>query len=375
MIKKLFLCAVLCLMLAACGQGAPARQTDTAAQKMPLTYAQQFSVDRMDNGCALIHIDTETFLLVPENVETPAHDDNVKVLKQPIAPIYLSATAAADLFDAIGALDCVTMTSTAADGWDLPAIKKAVDEGRIEYIGKYSAPDYEVLAESGCGLAIESTMIYHSPETKEQIENLGIPVLTERSSYEAHPMARLEWVKLYGLLVGREDEANKLFDEKQREFEETLALVQKDGKRPTAAFFYLSPKGHVNIRKPGDYVSKMIELAGGEYIFTADKLNVDENALSTMNIQLEEFYETAKDADVIIYNSTIEGEIADIDTLKAISPVFEDFRAVQNGNVWCAEKNMFQQTTGVADTVADLEKIFSGKADDEDRLEFMHRLK
>ena len=119
----------------------------------------------------------------------------------------------------------------------------------------------------------------------------------------------------------------------------------------------------------------MIELAGGEYIFTADKLNVDENALSTMNIQLEEFYETAKDADVIIYNSTIEGEIADIDTLKAMSPVFEDFRAVQNGNVWCAEKNMFQQTTGVADTVADLEKIFSGMADDEDRLEFMHRLK
>ena len=40
----------------------------------------------------------------------------------------------------------------------------------------------------------------------------------------------------------------------------------------------------MNVRKPGDYVAKMIELAGGSYVpQTAD---ADENALSTMNMQM-----------------------------------------------------------------------------------------
>ena len=68
-----------------------------------------------------------------------------------------------------------------------------------------------------------------------------------------------------------------------------------------------------------------------------------------MNIQMEEFYMTAKDADVLIYNSTIEGEIDTVEQLLEKSELFADFKAVKTGNVWCSEKNMFQQTTGAAD--------------------------
>ena len=43
----------------------------------------------------------------------------------------------------------------------------------------------------------------------------------------------------------------------------------------------------------------MIEMAGGRYCLTADDLNVEENALSTMNISMESFYTLAKDADIL----------------------------------------------------------------------------
>lgn len=65
--------------------------------------------------------------------------------------------------------------------------KNGNGRGKIAYAGKYSAPDYEKILSSDCGLAVESTMIYHTPEVKEQLERLGIPVLVERSSYEGHP--------------------------------------------------------------------------------------------------------------------------------------------------------------------------------------------
>ena len=48
-----------------------------------------------------------------------------------------------------------------------------------------------LLYSQGCGLALTSTMIYHNPEVKEQLERFGVPVLVERSSYESHPLGRM----------------------------------------------------------------------------------------------------------------------------------------------------------------------------------------
>ena len=214
-------------------------------------------------------------------------------------------------------------------------------------------------------------MITHNPEVKEQLEKVNIPVLVEHSSYESHPMGRMEWIKLYGLLLGKTDEAEKFFDEKVQQLNEMQAA--DTGK--TVAFFYISSTGSVNVRKPGDYVSKMIDMAGGSYVPTAQQLKVDDNALSTMNMQMEAFYAAAKDADYIIYNSTIEGDLQTISQLTQKSSLLKDFKAVQNGNVWCTEKNMFQQTTGAADMIADLNRIVTGQADQTDQLTFLHRLK
>ena len=111
----------------------------------------------------------------------------------------------------------------------------------------------------------------------------------------------------------------------------------------------------------------------GEYIFTADDLNIDDNALSTMNIQSETFYNVARDADILIYNSTIDGELHSIDQLIGKNSILADFKAVREGNVWCTGQNMFQQTTGAADMICDLNTIFTGNADDTE-LTFLHRL-
>ena len=231
----------------------------------------------------------------------------------------------------------------------------------------------EALLTGDCSLAIESTMILHSPETREQIEKLGIPVLVEHSSYESHPLGRMEWVKLYGLILGQYDQAEQIFNDYTAEFHEISVDEIPDDKRKTAVFFYLSPNGYVNIRKPGDYVSRMIELAGGKYAFTAEMLDIDENALSTMNVQLETFYQTAKDADVLIYNTTIEGELETLDDLVAKSDIFADMKAVQEGNVWCSTQDMFQQTMGEADMIKELNLIFTGKTDGAD-LKFLYPL-
>lgn len=370
----IFLPLILCLaVLTACGKTSDSGAFDlenTPLEHMELLYADQFSVDRYENGISLVTVGNgEKYLLVPEN-ETVETSGDITVINTPVDNIYLAASSAMDLFFGIGADDKILAASTLERDWSLPYVKQAMSDEDILYAGKYSAPDYELLLSEGCGIAIESTMIYHKPEVKEQLERFGIPVFVERSSYESHPLGRLEWVKLYGLMTGKEEEAEKLFSEQS----ELLQSVSQNGSAgKTAAFFYISQKGSAVVRKPDDYVSKMIQLAGGEYIFTSDDLNTEENAQSTTDMQFEAFYAAAKDADVLIYSSTIDGGIDDISALLEKNSLFADFKAVKTGNVWCTDKNMFQQTTAAAEIISDLNLIFTDNAGDE--TEFFYRLK
>ncbi len=136
-------------------------------------------------------------------------------------------------------------------------------------------------------------------------------------------------------------------------------------------FFYVNANGAVNVRETGDYVTKMIELAGGRYV--PAELPEDNNALSTLNIQMEAFYAGAKDADYLIYNSAIDGELTAISELVEKNELFSDFKAVREGNVWCTGKNMFQESTGIGEMILELHHIITNEAEDE--MTYIHRLK
>ena len=367
--------------LSGCGSG-DTKKTDSAFDdhrtgSMELKYADQFSVDYYDDGVAVVRIeDGLDYLVIDGSGELPdwLSEEDIKdmtVIDAPAQKVYNAASSAMDLIDAAGAIDQVAMTSTQESDWSIDNIRKLVGDGTIRYIGKYRAPDYEALVEEDVDLAIESTMIYHNPQVKEAIEELGIPVLVERSSYESEPLGRVEWIKLYGLLFGKEEEAQTFFDESEAKLKAIDTDAVKDS--PSVAFFSVNSNGSVVVRKPGDYVTKMIETAGGTYAL--DGIADDEdNALSTMNMQMEAFYDKAVDADILIYNSTIEGGLRSISNLTALSDEFSDFAAVKSGNVWCTDASTFQKTTGAADMIVEMNRIFAGAADDSG-MEYFHKLK
>lgn len=378
--RKLFLMIILGMMTILCA--CSAQRVSTSGNKnisgleyegsMKLKYAQQFAVDYYKGGYALISIkDGDRFLVIPEYKDVPENmDSDIKIIKRPLKNVYMVSTSAMDLVCAIDEEKNIRLSGTKEKDWYVDKAKEAMKSGNMLYAGKYSAPDYELILSEKCELAVENTMIYHSPEVIDKLENTGVPVLVEKSSYESHPLGRMEWIKMYGVLFGKEDEAEKYFDEKTKEADKVIENVEKEqnDNRKTVAFFYITSNGAVSVRKSGDYVSKMIELAGGEYVF---KDLTDENALSTMNIQMEEFYAIAKDADYLIYNSAIDGELYTMDELIEKSSMLKDFKAVKNGDVWCTGKNMFQETTGIADMIVDINSIVNGADGD---LEYIHKL-
>lgn len=361
------------LALTACGSGQQEAPATTDALVLdhayPLDYARQFTADVYTDGSVLLTIaeSGDKFLVRPEGAaELSVLPEGTVELRQPLENIYLVSSSIMDYFIHLDALDSIALSGTRADGWYLDEAKAAMEAGEITYAGKYSAPDYECILAAHCSLAIENTMIYHTPEVKEQLEKFGIPVLVERSSYETDPLARMEWVKLYGILLGKQQEAEQLFD---TQVQRVAPLENQQPTGKTVAFFSITSNNLVTVRKGSDYVARMIEMAGGSYVF-AD-LTDSGNNLATINLSLEDFYAGAKDADVLLYNSTIEGSIASTEQLVEKCPLLAQFKAVQNGNVWCTAQSLFQQSMELPDLILDMNRVFTEGTPADSELTFL----
>ena len=122
-------------------------------------------------------------------------------------------------------------------------------------------------------------------------------------------------MKLYGVLLGKEELADKLF---QEQVDKLKAIEDSESTGKTVAFFYINSVGAANVRKSGDYVSKMIELAGGKYIFS-DLGAEDDN--------------------------------------------------------WCTNQNLFQETMELGTMIEDIHTMLTSDDPNLDTLTYMHKLK
>ena len=330
---------------------------------LELSYAREYALDYYGEEYALLSIrGIGKYLICEEGAAPPSGlDPDITVLQKPFHNIYLAASSTADYWVRLGALSSVGMVSTKEEDWSIPELSEAIRRGEILYAGRYSAPDYERLLSAGCTLAVENTMIFHSPEVKEKLEKMGIPVLIDHSSYESHPFGRLEWIRLYGRLLDCPGKADGFFEEQTALAEKSMP-PESTGKR--AAFFYFNSNGAVVVRRGSDYLNQMISMAGMEPVCFDEKEGNDP-ALSTMKVQPEEFYRRAKDAEVLIYNGSILGDMESLNDFLELSPLLKEFRAVKTGEVYFADADMYQQPTGIPELLKELSAIGSGTARDQ----------
>lgn len=316
--------------------------------------AKNFAVGRLEGGYSLIDVQNGgRFLLIPEGMDAPDDlDADITPLYMPLDNLLVASTSTVALMDEIGALSAVAQTTYDAEDWYLPDVKQAVQDGRIAYVGSYKQPDFERIALNPPKLDVFSTMIDGTPDVREKLDELGIPVLVDSSALEDTPLGRMEWMKLYGVLLGHEDAANAAF-EAQKQKIKTLEPMQEN---VTVAMFYITSKGALYVRNNGDYMVKMLELAGGQY--TPEGL--DDGESGTRQMEMEAFYLAAGDADCILYIGQLGGRPETLSQLLERNALLADFKAVQTGRVYCTGADYFQQAGRLGDLIEDMNRMLSG---------------
>ena len=352
----------------------------TYDHSMELSYAENFAVDYYEGGYKLLttRLNGDRILIVPKHQQAPEDAEalvspsaegkpgKLIVLQEPVKNLYLVASSVMDMFAQLDSMDAISMCGLKEEDWYIPAAKQAMKDGTLLYAGKYSQPDYELLLSQNCSMAIENSMIYHTPEVMEKLEEFGIPTLVEYSSYEEHPLGRVEWVRFFGALLDQEEKADQLF-EKQKEALKRVEAEESTGK--TVAFFYITSNGLVQVRQSTDYIPKMIELAGGKYVF--ENLGDPDSRRSTVNLQLEDFYDGAQDADFLVYNTTIDRQVQTLEDLLKKCSLLKDFKAVKNHQVWCTTEDMYQQSMSAGNLIEDFHRMLTG---DDEKTRYLYRL-
>ena len=90
---------------------------------------------------------------------------------------------------------------------------------------------------------------------------------------------------------------------------------------------------------------------------------------------MEPFFATAREADTIIYNSTIGGEVADTEEFLALNPLMKELKAVSEGSVWCTRESMYQQTLDIGRMISEINTILNAGPDGDPELICFFRLK
>lgn len=363
------------------------------------TYAKLFCAAKYPQGWILVTLyDGQQFLVTPQAdeeaskvlEEVSSKDNNIQLVNGYPTRLYVAGSACFHYLRALEALSDVRFASRKADEFRPGPVQEALTGDQITYMGKFNTPDYETLVKDKCDFVEETAQVKYHPEVMEKWASLKIPALMDLSTYESHPLGRAEWIKVYGFLLGKEKEANEYFAKQEALSLENAALAPTDQK---VIYFHVNSKKQVRLRYPGNFVDQLITMAGGTNLYTEENKDLPEKLQKMLSnhdgmanfmsddskyfsLDQESFFQTAKDVNCLLYNSTSSVELKDLKDLEERVPLISQFKAYQNHNIWCARKYAFHETDRMGEKIAEVRKILEAKGDlskiDLSKLEFFY---
>jgi iron complex transport system substrate-binding protein len=200
-----------------------------------------------------------------------------------------------------------------------------IDAGSVKNVGQNEKLNIEQLIE----LAPELIVTFGIDNNNPSIENLqksGLKVLIQADWMEQSPLGKAEWLKLYGALFGKEKEADDLFENIVKEYNNALALVAD--KKPTSTVLYGSMyQDQWFVARGSSWVAQFMKDAKGDYLWK----NLE--GTGSLGLSFENILDKAKTANFWIAT----GSFKSLSELEKANPHYGQFDAFANKNIYTFE--------------------------------------
>jgi len=355
----------LLLILLGCAKATLATPS-VPAKRIEIKYTKGFKIEYLPDGCKKVtDAEGQEFILIPRGKEVSGYED-YRRMEIPVRRVIALSTTQVCLLRPLGVLDSVIGITTKKERWYIEEIRKGIEEERIELVGSgMGGPDFERILALKPDIVFMYTGYPAATKTFEKLKEMGIPVAVDNGWLENHPLGRLEWIKFLAAFYDKEGEAVKYFDEAEKRVKEIASKVSME-KRPTV--LWASIWGGKCFVPCGDsYITRIISLAGGDYLFS------DLKGTGSTNVTLEELYARGKNADVFIYPS-FPPYVSSIEDILKGGPILAKLKTVKEGKVWCFQPWYYQSLDKTKGIIEDLAAIFHPELYPEHELKYFMKL-
>lgn len=339
-IRSIFVTLLGVALLAACGSRSSEKENKAEAEggaaSVSPQYAQGYNVKCLPDGTVLLDISdpqgkkqqTYHFALVKRGSEGTVPEGYEKI-ETPIRSAVCMTSLQLSNFLKLGIPELVTgITSTRHlhNG----VMKDQLKSGITHKIGIEGNFDSEVV------MALQPDIILISPFKRggyEGLANLGIPMLPHLGYKELSPLGQAEWIKVVGLLTGKEKEANEQFAGIEKRYNELKALVDTGAQRPKVMSGEVQ-NGHWYAPGGKSFLANLFKDAGADYFLS------DNGESGGVTVDFEQVYVLAEDADYWRLVNSFEGDFSYKDLL-ARDKRYGDFAPFKKrGLVYCNMKQV-----------------------------------
>ncbi len=221
------------------------------------------------------------------------------------------------------------------------ALYARVQEGKVAEVGNGPTLSIEKL------MALKPDLVMNFAtgagyDDYERIESLGLPLMLTSEWQEEHPLAKAEWIKLYGMLFGVNALADSIYEQSKVAYnaarDPSLPTVTQDDTIPHSTLHFphsSCPRVIVGMSYGGtwfapggqSYTARLIKDAGGCYLWASDSSR-------ELRFSLEQIIALADSADIWINPgmfSTAEEILAEEPRVSVIK-AFKEKQVYQNDN-------------------------------------------
>lgn len=265
----------------------------------------------------------QVWYLVPCDSIIPAGISEDHTIRIPVRKMICMSTTHIAMMRALGADSLIAGISGSSLIYD-SIVREGLRKGTIRDVGYEGSLNKELVVSLEPDLMMAYGVADPSTGNTSRLSGTGVKVFYNADYLEEHPLSRCEWIRLFGLLTGREEKADSIFRSVSGAYRELAARVREDAtSRPKVLLG--APWEDVWYVSPSDsYIGRLIEDAGGHYIYS------DMTGPNSVPYSVESVFRRAAEADLWINPGAAESlsEIAAGDPRLASLPLFRE------GKVW-----------------------------------------
>ena len=302
-----------------------------ADTRYSIKYAENFNIQYFNDNIKIVtDTDNRDLLLVPTDVEVPAGFDDAILVRTPLTRAFYGSTTHVGMMGALerdDLYDSIIALSTEASSWTIPQITERYAKGQITYVpAAMDVPEAEVVLDLDSDMYF--TVSYPELGRLTQYEELGIIYAGVGEWMEKSNPAYMEWIKFFAAFYNLDELADQVFEAKMAHMAELRDLVKDipEADRPVVAYAQVYD-GRVYTQASDSTTAKELWDAGAVYFL--DDLTSD----GALQIGMEEFFDRARDADILIYTGMIS-YVPDMAALLEVDPLFGEMKAFQDGQIY-----------------------------------------